>query len=197
MKFEPAIGLLGIILFAPLARTQAPNATTESSATFAPLEQWKTAVLAGDPVGLTALYSTAPAAKVTSAGKESNSDGDVDFWLALKARIIKVDVVQTSSPQPGVQVVVFQAEVEPAAAVTGTSQTVYVTELQSWQQQAGEWRLLAVQTHRRSPSEAATQQGQEHLSCGHRCAAGDQGSGSQGGEGSQAPAPGLRGKLVL
>lgn len=149
MQFETAVALLGIILSTPLGLTQTPSAAAPSSAlssaTFAPLEQWKTVVLTGDQVGLKALYSTAPAAKVTSAGKESNSDDDVGFWVALKARSIKVDVVQTSSPQPGVQVVVFQAEVEPAAALATTSQTVYITELQAWQQQGGEWRLLAVQ----------------------------------------------------
>jgi thioredoxin 1 len=145
VKFAPAIGLLAVSLSAALGLTQTPTAPAQSSQTFAPLEQWKTAVVAGDRVGLKALYSTAPAAKVTSAGKESNSDDDTGFWVALKARNVKVDVVQTSSPQSGVQVVVFQAEVEPAAGVTGTSRTVYVTELQAWQQQGSEWRLLAVQ----------------------------------------------------
>src|SRR5437879_1560515 len=107
MKFVPSLALLGLVLCTPYSLGQGLSASSESSATATLVEQWKTAVLAGDSAGLKKLYSMTPAAKVTAAGKESHADDDVDFWVALKARSIKSDIVQTSSPQTGIQVVVF------------------------------------------------------------------------------------------
>jgi hypothetical protein len=55
-----------IVFAASAARcgvSQAP--ASDSAASFAPLAQWRKAVLSGDRVGLKTLYSTAPAAKVT------------------------------------------------------------------------------------------------------------------------------------
>jgi thioredoxin 1 len=109
--------------------------------------------LTGDPIGLKMLYSTTPEPKVTAAGKESDADADVGFWVGLKARNIQAEVAQASSPQPGVQVVVFQAEIESGRS--GKAETVYVNEAQAWQQQGNEWRLVVVQrtdtTHLKQP----------------------------------------------
>jgi hypothetical protein len=107
--------------------------------TFAPLEQWKKSVLAGDTAALTKLFSTDPAAQVSTPKGASDANSEVAFWTGLEARTITADVVQQNSPQPGIQVVVFQAEVHTAA-----SNTVYVTEAQAWQQQADQWRLVVV-----------------------------------------------------
>jgi hypothetical protein len=116
---------------------------SDTAATFAPLVQWKNAVLSGDRVGLKMLYSRSPAAKVTVPRAESNPDADVDFWAGLKASSIDLDILQKTSPQPGVQVVQFQAEVQ--SGVSPKSETVYVSEAQTWQRQSSEWRLVAVQ----------------------------------------------------
>ena len=43
----------------------AQTPASDSAAAFAPLSQWKNAVLSGDRAGLKALYSTTPPAKVT------------------------------------------------------------------------------------------------------------------------------------
>ncbi|MFZ0275959.1 MAG: thioredoxin family protein [Candidatus Sulfotelmatobacter sp.] len=124
-----------------------------SAITFAPLVQWKNAVLSGDRAGLTSLYSTAPAAKVTVPPAESTPDADIDFWTGLKARSIDVDILQNGSPQPGVQVVRFQAEIQ--SGTPPENETLYVNEGQVWQQQGGEWRLVVVQrtnaAHLRQP----------------------------------------------
>jgi hypothetical protein len=125
------------------AWSQTPGNGSPAAARFAPLEQWKSAVLTGDPVGLKTLYSTSPAAQVKVANVQSSADADVDFWIGLKARNLKVDDPQTSSSQPGVQVVQFQAEVQSGAS--SKRETVYVTEAQAWQQQGDQWRLVAVQ----------------------------------------------------
>ena len=138
-----AIGVLAIAVLAPQGRTQTKRAPADAPGQFAPLEQWKNAVLAGDSVGLKMLYSTSPAAQVISSGKASSPDMDIDFWLGLKAQNIKMDVVRMSSPQPDVRIVLFQAEIQRGKS--SESRTVYINEEQNWQQQGGQWRLAVVQ----------------------------------------------------
>src|SRR5258708_25786315 len=115
----------------------------DSAASFAPLLQWKSAVLSGDRVGLKALYSTAPPAKVTVPPAESSPEADVDFWAGLKVRSVDLDISQSTSPKPGIQVVQFQAEIQSGAPPK--NETLYVSEGQVWQQQGSEWRLVVVQ----------------------------------------------------
>lgn len=110
-------------------------------APFAPLEQWKSAVTAGDAMGLRALYSSSPVAQITVAKSTLDADADVAFWTGLKAKKLKAEIVQSESPQPGSQQLVLQTEVLSAAA--SRPETVYVTMAQFWQQQSGQWRLLA------------------------------------------------------
>jgi thioredoxin 1 len=121
---------------------QAPASDLATS--FAPLVQWRKAVLSGDRVGLKTLYSTAPAARVTVPPDQSNPDADVEFWVGFKAQSIGLDILQTTSPQPGVYVVQFQAEIRSGVS-PAESQTFYVNEGQAWQQQGSEWRLVVVQ----------------------------------------------------
>jgi hypothetical protein len=102
--------------------------------------QWKSAVIGGNTAALKALYSTNPPAQVATPGGQSNADSDVSFWTGLKARRIKLDVVQSDSPQAGTQQVVFQAEILSASA---GEHTVYVTVGQLWQQEGEQWRLAA------------------------------------------------------
>src|ERR1700680_267396 len=123
-----------------LAQTAAPAQTT--NAPFAPLEQWKNAVLRGDPVGLKMLYSASPPAQVAAPGDQSTADAEVNFWIGLKARQMNIDVVQTSAPQPAVQVIAFQAELR--SGEPSKEQILYVTEAQVWQKQAEQWHVLNV-----------------------------------------------------
>jgi len=143
MKVDLFIVLLGIVMSVPYGLTQTPAIPAERAPALALLEEWKNAVLSGNPVELKRLYSTTPATRVTLVGKESTTDADVAFWLGLQARSLRADVKQTSSPQPGMQVVLFEAEVQSAAAAK--SQSLYVSELQAWRQQGDAWRLVAVQ----------------------------------------------------
>ena len=134
----------GMVFFAAcacaLAQTAAPAQNTNTA--FAPLEQWKNAVLLGDPVGLKMLYSTSPPAQVAAPGDQNTADAEVNFWIGLKARRMNIDVVQTSALQPGVEVIAFQAELRPRD--TPKEQTLYVTEAQVWQKQGEQWHLLNV-----------------------------------------------------
>ena len=111
------------------------------SAPFPPLEQWKNTVLAGDVEGLKMLFSTQPAPQISTMKGTSDVPTEAAFWVGLKASRISFDITQHTSPQPGIELVVFQAEVQSSVA---KDRTVYVSEAQAWQQQSGQWRLLLV-----------------------------------------------------
>ncbi len=138
------VGLAALTIAALVLGAWAQNAAeplSNSNSAFAPLDQWKTAVLAGDAVALQALYSTTPALQVTIDKEQSDASAETRFWIGLKPRKITLEVIQKTSPQPGVQVVVYQAEVESAAS---KDQTLYITEAQAWQQQSDQWHLVVV-----------------------------------------------------
>jgi hypothetical protein len=118
------------------AAKKAPLATA-----FAPLEQWKAAVLAGDAAKLSALYSYSPEARVILSSGETNAQADVAFWTGLKARSIKLDIAQSTAPETGKQQIAFQAEIKSAGQ--GKLKTVYVIDGQLWQKQGEQWRIAA------------------------------------------------------
>jgi len=128
------------------AQTSAPAAN--SAAAFAPLQQWKTAVISGNAATLKALYSTSPPAKIGTPRGDTSADSDVAFWTGLKVRGMKLDILQSEAPQTGYRQVVFQAEVRSGAP--SGEHTVYLTEGQLWQRQGTEWRLAA--TKRSDPT---------------------------------------------
>jgi uncharacterized protein YchJ len=139
-----------LAMTASAAWCQSAPVVTEQD--FAVLHQWKNAVLAGDSAGLLQSYSTDPAAQVTTAKGNLNADAEVRFWIGLKARALKLKIVQTNKPRPDIQVVGFQAEVQSGAA---SPQTVYVSEAQVWQKQGEQWKLVAAKrtdaTHLEQP----------------------------------------------
>lgn len=120
------------------AQLQSPNS---SSGAFAPLDQWKAAVVAGNASLLKSMYSNSPAARVMTVSGDSTPDAEAAFWTGLKARRVKLDITQSNSPQPGVQQIVFEAEVHSGTAAK--DHVVWVTEGQLWQDQGGSWKLLA------------------------------------------------------
>jgi len=113
----------------------------QSSPNFPPLEQWKSAVIAGNVTALRALYSSDPPARVMTAAGDSSTDTEIAFWMELKPRRMKLDVIQSESPQAGAQKVVFEAELQSSSAPG--EHVLYVTEGQLWQQQNGSWKLVA------------------------------------------------------
>ena len=121
-------------------------AKSAAPAPFAPVEQWKAAVLAGDASKLRGLYSTNPAARVVMQTGEAGAETDVAFWIGLKARRVKINLAQSTMQQPGLQQVGFEVEVVTAAQ--GKPQTAYVINGQLWQKQGEQWRIVATQ---RSP----------------------------------------------
>ena len=87
------------------------------------------------------MYSSSPPAKVQTVSGDSSTDADISFWTGLKARKIKLNVLESVSPQAGLQQVVLEAEVH--SGTFSADHVVYVTEGQLWQQQSGGWKLVA------------------------------------------------------
>jgi thioredoxin 1 len=112
-----------------------------SAAVFPPLEQWKAAVISGNATQLRSMYSSNPPARIDTVSGASSPDADIAFWTGFKARRIKLDVAESSSPQAGLQQVVFEAEIHSGTA--SADHILYVTEGQLWQQQGGDWKLVA------------------------------------------------------
>ena len=131
---------LAVILLMLLSGAMA-FAQPDEPSTFAPFEQWKAAVLSGDAAALKSLYSTDPPAQVEINRVRSGAEADTSFWLALKPRSIKVDVVR-NEPRHGHISFIFRAAV---VAGLPNGQTVDVTEDQSWDKQADQWRLISVE----------------------------------------------------
>lgn len=123
------------------ALAQSITGATKPVASFPPLQQWESDVAAGNGSALAALYSTNPPARVINPSGESSTSTDVAFWTSLKPRSVKLDLVQSDSPQPGLQQVVFQAEVRSAASTP--AKTVYIIQGQLWQKQGEQWKLVA------------------------------------------------------
>jgi Thioredoxin-like len=126
-----------LILVASFAFAQTPQPGT----TFVPFEQWKNAVLSGDAAALKSFYSTDPPAQVQVNLTKSGADTDIGFWLALKPRSMKTQVVR-NEPRHGHISYIFHAEVVPGQLY---GPTISITDDQSWQQQGDQWRLISVE----------------------------------------------------
>ncbi len=127
------------------------QAVAESTG-FPPLDQWKAAVMAGDAAALKSFYSTDPAAQVETNGATVSADADINFWLGLKARTMKIEIVRMTQ-RPGAEGVIFKAEVQ-----TGTDgQIMNVTDAQGWRKQGEQWRIIGAERtdapHLKQPSD--------------------------------------------
>jgi hypothetical protein len=117
----------------------AEASSPESPTSFAPLEQWKAAVLAGDAAALKQFYSADPAAQVMANGVKTDTDADVSFWLGLKARSITLETVAVLDRPKGMSVI-FKAKVQLA-----NGQTLTVADGQMWRKQGEQWRVMSVE----------------------------------------------------
>jgi thioredoxin 1 len=109
----------------------------QSANAFPPLDQWKSAVLAGNAATLRSLYSSSPPAQISASSTQLTADSEISFWTGFKAKNIDLRIAQSNAPQPGLQQIVFQARIRIL------TRTLYVTEAQLWQQQGLQWKLLS------------------------------------------------------
>jgi len=128
---------IGLLCSPISAQTSSPA----SPADFPPLDQWKAAILAGDAAALKNFYSTSPAAQIDTGSITSSADSDVTFWLGLKPRSMKLEIVRLTQ-HPDREGVIFKAEVQTGLP---NSQTMNVTDAQSWKKQGDQWRIVAAE----------------------------------------------------
>ena len=93
----------------------------QTPSTFPALQQWRDAVIKGDPAGLKSLYSLSPPVQVSTREGKVDTDADVAFWTGLKARDMSIKVAEAGSPQPGVEVFTLQVKVDGASGRTTRS----------------------------------------------------------------------------
>jgi len=117
------------------------TAPSDPTAPFPAFEQWKTVVLAGDAASLTSLYSTDPPAQVFVKLVKGDSAGDTAFWIGLKAKTMKVEIIRKIVLQDRASII-FRAEVQSGLP---NGQTLTVTDDQGWQRQGDQWRLVGVE----------------------------------------------------
>jgi thioredoxin 1 len=129
----------------------AQSSAVDSPSGFPPLDQWNTAVLAGDAAVLKLMYSVDPVAQVMANGVKTSVDADVNFWLGLKARTLRLKTVAVLDRPKGTSVV-FKAEVQLA-----NGQILSVTDGQMWRKQGEQWRVISVERadapHLQQPSD--------------------------------------------
>jgi thioredoxin 1 len=138
MKFRFVIWLAFLSLPA-----WAQSAPASADAPFQPFEQWKAAVLAGDAATLKSLYSADPPAQIhissASVRDAHDADADINFWLALKPRSMKTEVVRDVVRHGHVSYI-FRAEVQSASGPS-----ISITDDQSWKELDGKWRIIDVE----------------------------------------------------
>jgi ketosteroid isomerase-like protein len=125
----------------PGSKAFGQTSASDSSTGFAPLDQWKAAVIAGDAAVLKAFYSTDPAAQIETNRVTAGADTDVSFWLGLKARSMKLEIVRLRQGPAGASVI-FKAEVQARLA---NGQVTRITDAQAWRKQGEQWRIVGAE----------------------------------------------------
>lgn len=126
-----------IVLYLLFVTASAVSQVSSAQGDFAPFQKWLGAVLTNNAETLKGLYSAD--AKVRVQSVMHDADADTTFWLGLKPRSVKIEVVRNELRHGHVSFI-FRAQVVPAEG-----QALNLTEDQSWQQQGEEWRLTYVE----------------------------------------------------
>jgi hypothetical protein len=127
--------LSGVVLLWMVTASPLPAAGQTADATgFAPVEQWRIAVAAGDAAALRKMFVTSPPPQIKGAdGKDATLDSEVNFWSGWKAKgltSVRVEIAKEQLPQPNVHVVV--AEVALSVQADGAVKIYYVGMAQAW-----------------------------------------------------------------
>lgn len=143
---------VSVVVATTLRGRSTAQSVSDAPPSFAPLDQWKNAIVTGNATALRALYSTDPAAKVRANGVVMGGDADVNFWLSLKARSMKLQIVRITE-RTDAEGIIFKAEVQSAP----DGQTINVTDSQGWRRQRNQWRLVGAERtdapHLKQPSD--------------------------------------------
>jgi ketosteroid isomerase-like protein len=143
------LGTIGVALtMAACAAAWAGGTKAQTgSKEFAPVEQWRKAVLSGDAGTLTALYANNP--RILGPGDKQESLGEeLAYWENWKSEGLtglSTKIAEEQEPQPGLHVALM--EVTLTVRTGDRLRKSYLAMAQGWVQQAGEWRIVFVQRH--------------------------------------------------
>ena len=128
------------------AQAKKPSETAASFA-FEPLDNWKTAVLAGNKAALSAFYMTSPPARAkTPQGETLDPAEEPAFWSTLKpAGLDRLDVkvLEAKTLQPGVMALVLRIEAEVKTSAGENSSIISAAQV--WVQKLGDWKIVSTQ----------------------------------------------------
>jgi len=140
MRIRRILLALAALTFSCAANSNAQTATSA----FAPLDQWRQAILSGDPTQLANLYSTSPPAKIDTGDQTVvSATDDATFWQSWKAKgltSIKLEIVQQQSPTLDERQIFFPAALH-LAATGGGSQHLFIATAQYWVRRDGQWQI--------------------------------------------------------
>jgi len=124
------------------AWAQAASSAAPDAASFPPFQQWVGAILTGDAAALQALYSTDPPATIRVKDQMITASDDVNFWVGMKVRSMKVEIIRSTTPRPEVTHIIFRADV-----VTGLpdGHSTTVTDDHIWLKQGDQWKLSSAE----------------------------------------------------
>jgi Thioredoxin-like len=126
-----------LLLFIGLIGCIAPCAAQDPASFFPAIDQWKTAVISGNSAGLKSLYSSSPPAQVNTGSGKTDADAAVAFWIGLKPKSMTLHAVEAVNPRP--DIAAFTLEVKATGA---SGRVTNLVEGQTWQNQAGVWRIV-------------------------------------------------------
>jgi ketosteroid isomerase-like protein len=118
-----------------------------NSAKFAPVEQWRKAVVAGNDSALAAMYAANP--RVLGPGNKPETVAEeVAYWKNWKEKGLAgldAKIEEEQEPQQGLHLVVM--EITFKVRTGGTLRKSYMAMAQGWVQQNGDWKIVLVQRH--------------------------------------------------
>lgn len=130
--------LASLLLFATTARAQS----------FAPLDQWRVAVLSGNAASLSGLYTQSPVPEIVGPDKRPIPlQDEIAFWSSWKSEgltNVSVQIVQQANQSPDLHVIALQLTLTTSAKDHG-SHKQYIAMAQTWYRQNGQWRLVGTQ----------------------------------------------------
>jgi ketosteroid isomerase-like protein/thiol-disulfide isomerase/thioredoxin len=135
-----------VLAAAAILTQMASLPAASKTASFAPLDEWKKAVMAGDAAALAHLYRAKPPAVVQEGNATLPLDGELRFWAGLRSAGVtqfNPKVLQISAVPGETRLRLRIEAVTPAGSATTPSQNVVVSMVQVWTQEADGWRITS------------------------------------------------------
>lgn len=143
---------LAAVLLAPAAvvaaasptAVQAPAPAATPAQVFAPLARWRAAVEAGDTAALTAMYSTAPPARILVSTGLADVARETAFWAQwrdLGLQGLGLQMMTERAAPGGLEEIAFQAALH--VQTRSGPRVFYLFARQLWRQGPEGWRILA------------------------------------------------------